>query len=139
MAEAKKVNGHAIVAYVDGHAVDSEGARIEGAPRQPKDTDPSLQPGANGVQSPEEKLANAMLVALGRAPAASAALASSSSSASGAGEEEVEIPKIAELDDHLASLTTVAQVKALQKRDDRVTAQPKYEARIAELSGDGEE
>jgi hypothetical protein len=53
--------------------------------------------------------------------------------------EEVEPPTLAELPDHLAGLKTVAEVKALQKGDTRVGAKPLYAARLAELSGDGEE
>ncbi len=69
MAHAQMHDGRAITAYVNGKAVDADGNMIEGAPEQPNDTDPSQQIGAAGLQSPEEKLAQALAVALRGAPA----------------------------------------------------------------------
>lgn len=69
MATAKRPGG---LYYVNGKAVDSEGNEVKGAPKQAPDTPPDQQPGANGVQTPEEKLANALAVALGKSPAKAA-------------------------------------------------------------------
>lgn len=49
--------------------------------------------------------------------------------------QESTLPKIGELADHLSTLSTVAEVEALQERDGRKTAAPIYEARIAQLQG----
>lgn len=46
-----------------------------------------------------------------------------------------DLPTVAELPDHLQTLTTVEEVEAMQARDTRRTAQPHYEARIDELRG----
>lgn len=67
MATAKLHEGRAIVAYVDGHAVDSNGAIIEGAPPQPKDTDPSQQPHALAQLNGEERSARVLATALATA------------------------------------------------------------------------
>jgi len=68
MAEAQMYKGQAIVAYVDGKAVDSNGVEIEGAPKPSKDTDPSLQPHALAALNTEERsaaiLANAFTTAM---------------------------------------------------------------------------
>lgn len=68
MATAKMHKGQAIVAYVGDKAVDSNGAEIEGAPKPPKDTDPSEQPGALGASTPEERMGIAIATALKGAP-----------------------------------------------------------------------
>jgi hypothetical protein len=68
MGEATMYKGRAIVAYVGDKAVDSNGEEIEGAPKPPKDTDPSLQPHALAALNTEERsaaiLANALATAL---------------------------------------------------------------------------
>jgi hypothetical protein len=68
MAEAQMYKGQAIVAYVDGKAVDSNGVEIEGAPKASEDTDPSLQPHALAALNTEERsaaiLANAFTTAM---------------------------------------------------------------------------
>ena len=64
MATAKMHDGRAIVAYVDGKAVDSNGVEIEGAPKASKDTDPWLQTGALGAPTPEERMGIAIATAL---------------------------------------------------------------------------
>lgn len=45
------------------------------------------------------------------------------------------LPPVVRLEAHLSSLNSVEEVEALAARDDRKTAQPLYEARIAELGG----
>ena len=57
MATAEMYKGRAIVAYVNGEAVDSNGEVIEGAPKPPKDTDPSQQPHAMAALNTEERSA----------------------------------------------------------------------------------
>jgi hypothetical protein len=125
MATAKMHGDQAIVAYVNGKAVDSEGAPIQGAPKQPADTDPSQQPGAPGSPSsnPIEQLAQVLAGKLGGA----------GTSSQSAENVEVEIPTLAVLPDVLAAMGTVEQVKALQAQDERKGAQKLYEDRIAEL------
>jgi len=49
------------------------------------------------------------------------------------GAEETELPKLADLADYLATLTTADEVKVLQARDERKGAVEHYEARLAEL------
>lgn len=44
-----------------------------------------------------------------------------------------ELPAVRDLPDHLASLESVEEVKALQQRDDRKSAQSLYENRITEI------
>jgi hypothetical protein len=41
MADAKMVNGKALVGYIGGVGVDSEGVAIPGAPKQPKNSSPA--------------------------------------------------------------------------------------------------
>lgn len=130
MATAQREGGFY---YTDrGIAVDAEGKHIAGAPKPSPDTDPSKQPGAQGAVAADPMARLADLLA-GKVPATKGA------SKAAEPEEEVEPPTLAELPDHLAGLKTVADVKALQKGDKRVGAQKLYEARLAELSGDGEE
>jgi hypothetical protein len=50
--------------YLGNTAVDADGNAIEGAPARQKDTDPSMQPGASGVQTAEERIAVALAAAL---------------------------------------------------------------------------
>lgn len=136
MSEAKLYNGVALVAYVNGVGVDSEGNPVKGAPKQPEDTDPSLQPHAQGSLNSEERsaaiLANALASALaGRLPAPVVA--------GGEDEEDVDEPGALTLDElpaHLATLTTVEEVKEFRKGDKRKGAKALYEARIAELEGE---
>jgi len=47
--------------------------------------------------------------------------------------EPAELPKVADLDEVLAGMTDVAAIVAMSRRDERATAKPKYEARLAEL------
>lgn len=137
MATATMHDGRAIVAYnQQGKAVDSEGVVIPGAPRPPKDTDPAQQVGASGAPTPEERMAIAIAQAIVNPKALAAKGAASSKAAEEPdGGEEVETPTLAELPDHLAGLKSVADVKAMQKGDERVGAQKLYAARIAELEG----
>lgn len=131
MATAQIYKGRAIVAYVNGEAVDSNGEVIEGAPKQPKDTDPSQQPHAMAALNTEERsaavLANAFATALkGETKGKSA-------------NSEVDddaLPTVKDLPAHVAKMTSAADVKAMAKRDDRVSAEPIYEARLAEIAGE---
>jgi hypothetical protein len=138
MATAKLHDGRAIVAYVNGVAVDSDGKEIEGAPKQPKDTDPSQQPHAMAGLNSEERSANILATALagalhgGAKTQATPKGEASGGSQSGSNAAD-ELPTIKDLPDHVASLKTSAEVKAMQKRDDRVSAEPIYKARLAEL------
>lgn len=140
MAEAKVHDGVAIVAYVNGKAVDSEGRPIPGAPREPKSTPPEQQPGAvAGAISPEERMgvaiANALLVASGKKPVASTAATSTAVDREDEDDEdeEEELPTLADLGGHLAKMKTVEEVEALQARDERKGAVSLYEARLEEL------
>jgi hypothetical protein len=54
MGQAQREGG---LYYVRGIAVDAEGQKIEGAPKQPKDTPSSAQPGAAGALTAEERQA----------------------------------------------------------------------------------
>lgn len=154
MAKAKQPGG---LYYIGDQAVDADGKAIDGAPEKPKDTDPSLQPGALGAPTPEEKMGQAIARAIldpkgtaasTPAPAARSAAKPENATASGtgdtersadadadgeAGDEDAPLPKIADLADHLETLTTAKAVKALQKKDERVGAQKLYEARLEEL------
>jgi hypothetical protein len=127
MATAQREGG---LYYVNGQAVDSEGQKVAGAPTQAPDTDPVKQPGAlaGPGSDPISRLADMLAGKI--APAAVSARASN------AGEEEVTLPTLAELPDHLADLTSVEAVRALQDQDERKGAVSMYEARIAELSGE---
>lgn len=173
MATAKMHNGVAIVAYVNGKAVDSEGKEIEGAPKAPKDTDPSEQPGALGAPTAEERMGRAIAQAIvdpkgtlatkkpataksdkadasdderqqpdktasqraGEAAVNESANGESASTAAAKSAGSEELPKMADLRDRLAGLTTAEDVRAMQKRDDRKKAAPMYKARLAELKG----
>lgn len=130
MAEAKLYEGRAIVAYVNGEAVDSDGKVIEGAPKQEKDTDPSQQPHAMAALNTEERSAAVLANAFASALKGAAATGESSS---GTAEAGAALPTIKDLPDALSKMKTVAEVKAMAKRDDRVSAEPIYDARIAEL------
>ena len=129
MATAKMHDGRAIVAYVGDKAIDSQGDEIKGAPKPPKDTDPSEQPGALGAPTPEERMGIAIATAL----KGGAVKGHGSSGQSAAASEDVALPTIKDLPDAVGKLKTVAEVKAMAKRDDRATAGPIYDARIAEL------
>jgi hypothetical protein len=139
MAEAKLYKGRAIVAYVDGQAVDSDGKVIEGAPRQPKDTPREQQPAAGGVLAPEERVAVAVARAMkdpdGVLSRAGALPTGSGEAASEVIDDDEELPTLADMPQYLASINNVDQVKALQAKDDRKGAQDLYDARIAELGG----
>lgn len=121
MATAPREGG---LYYVNGVAVDANGKEIEGAPKQPKDTDPSQQPGAIGVQSPEEKLAAALATALkGGAPQED-------------DEDEEGTLTLAELPDHLATISDVAELKAMKRKEKRKGGKELIAARIAEIEGE---
>lgn len=63
MATAKEPGGFYYTAA--GVAVDAEGKEIKGAPKPEPDTPPEKQPGAIGsVNTPEERMANAIASAL---------------------------------------------------------------------------
>lgn len=51
-------------------------------------------------------------------------------------DEGKELPTVDELDAHLAGMDSLDEVKAMKRRDKRVTAKDKYDARIAELKGE---
>jgi hypothetical protein len=120
--------------YTDkGVAVDAEGKKIEDAPKQKPDTDPSKQPGAAGGAAPGTmtmRLDDDSLRALGgKVPAKPKAEAETKSD----DEEDDVLPTIKDLPAAVAKLKSVEEVKAMAKRDDRVSAEPIYDARIAEL------
>jgi hypothetical protein len=143
MATAKLHDGRAIVAYVNGEAVDSNGVEIEGAPKQPKDTDPSNSR-TRWLASQHRRAVCAIL-----ATAFASALQGRREDRQGSGgrkrpgredrhwhERQYRCRRVA--DDQGSAgprcgLKTVAEVKAMQKRDDRVSAEPIYKARLAEL------
>jgi hypothetical protein len=130
MATAKMVNGKALVGYIGDVGVDANGVAIDGAPKRPKDTPTEQQPHALAAASADPLQRLADILEGRKAPAVKRAAEAEEP----AGEEVTdELPKIADLDAHLAGLTSVAEVKALQKRDERVSAEAKYKARIAEL------
>lgn len=52
---------------------------------------------------------------------------------------ESDLPTVADLPDFLSGFDSAAEVRRLAKLDARVTAAQHYDARLAELSGDGEE
>lgn len=136
MATAKLVDGVALVGYVNGVPVDSEGRKIEGAPKQPKDTDPAKQPGAAGAPTTEERIGLAIATALiSASDTRNGATRSAPASAEPFDEdgEEPELPKIKELAAFLETLTTAKEVEDMQAGDERVGAQPLYLARLAEL------
>ena len=126
MATAKMHDGRAIVAYVGDKAIDSQGDEIKGAPKPPKDTDPSEQPGALGAPTPEERMGIAIATALKGGPVKGA-------KAGVIAPDDEALATIKDLPDAVGKLKTVAEVKAMAKRDDRATAGPIYDARIAEL------
>ena len=116
----------------DGTPVDSENNVLEDAPKRAPDTPPHLQPGALGGPTPEQRIGLAIAQAITdpkgvidahtpKAPAGTEPV------------EETELPNVSDLQEHLASITSIDEVKALQAQDDRKTAQPLYDARIAEL------
>jgi hypothetical protein len=47
--------------------------------------------------------------------------------------EDEPLPTVKDLPTHVSKMTSAADVKAMAKRDDRVSAAPIYEARLAEL------
>lgn len=132
MAQAKREGG--LYYTPQGVAVAADGSKIEGAPKQAPDTDPSKQPGAAGGAPPggvmTMRLDDDSLRALGGKVPAKAAGAKEAPAAS---DDDDSLPPVKDLKDHVAGLKTVAEVKAMAKRDDRVSAEPIYEARIAEL------
>jgi hypothetical protein len=133
MTEAPLVKGRAVVAYVNGVAVDSEGREVEGAPKPTPDTDPSQQPHALAQLNTEERSAQIMATAFASALNGSPGKAAASASKSAVGEEE-ELPTLAELEAHIADMDAKS-VKAMQKKDERKGAEPIYEARLESLKG----
>lgn len=73
------------------------------------------------------------------AESTSAAVVSDVAADAGSEVETVKLPKVGELVAFLGAYTSVQDVEALQERDGRKTAQAHYEARLAELSGAGDE
>ena len=140
MAKAHRPGG---LYYVGDTAVDAENNEIEGAPEKPKDTHPSEQPGALGGTTAEERMAiaiaNAIVDPKGTIAAAKAKKNEEESrkfdmeNDDDEDAEEAGLPTLADLPDHLETITTVKEVKALQKTDDRVGAQKFYDARLEEL------
>jgi hypothetical protein len=45
-----------------------------------------------------------------------------------------ELPRVRDLEEHLGTLETAEEVRSLQGRDDRKSAAPLYEARLAEIA-----
>lgn len=125
-----------------GKAVDAEGNEVKDAPKQPKNTDPSKQPGALGAATPEERMGVAIAQAILNPKAAVANAGVGQTSQEGnvdeneSGQEQVELPTLADLPDHLQSLNSVEEVEKLQNSDDRKGAVSLYEARLAELRGE---
>jgi hypothetical protein len=105
MAEAQMHDGKAIVAYRNGQAIDSEGNVIKGAPKPPKDTDPSQQIGRANALSPEERMAAAVAsavlnpqAALARAQFVEASTAAATDDDEGEDTEESDdLPALAEM------------------------------------------
>jgi hypothetical protein len=135
MSTAKREGG---LYYVNGQAVDSEGRKVEGAPDQSPDTDPSKQPGAIGAAAsdPIQRLADTLAAALAGKGASPARTGAPDGTGNGANDDDVALPTLAELPDHLAGLTTVEEVTALQKLDKRKGATSLYDARLSELEAE---
>lgn len=159
MAESKREGG--LYYLPDGTAVDSEGRAIKGAPKRQPDTDPAKQLGAVNAPSEAEQIGRAIADALsGKTAARDAAAASTPAPApkstepalnapaalppadtgtKGESEQQLEddskpgLPKIADLAAHLETVTSADEVRAMQATDARKTAQPLYDARLAEL------
>lgn len=147
MATAKRPGG--LYYTAQGIAVDANGEAVKGAPKKTPDTDPSKQPGAPGALTSEERIGVAIaqaitnpagVIAKQQAAEAAAAKGAAMESTENTGDEgdESELPTVADLPDHLAGLKTADEVRALQKSDERTTAQKHYEARLAELEGGGQ-
>ena len=127
MAKAQRDGG---LYYTDkGVAVDAEGKKIEDAPKQPKDTDPSKQPGAVGALTSEERLGVAIATAMkGGAKAPKAA-------ADETDDENDSLPPVRDLANAISKMDA-AEVKSMAKRDERVSAEPIYKARLAEIEAE---
>jgi hypothetical protein len=119
---------------VDGHAVDSEGASIPGAPKPPADTPREQQPTALAT-TPEERMAIAIAQAIAN-PKAVAAKGAKAEDADGDEQGDVELPVLTKLPRALKKLKSVEEVRAMQATDDRAGAVEHYDARIAELEGE---
>lgn len=129
MAKALREGG---LYYTDkGVAVDAQGEKVKDAPKQPKDTDPSLQPGATGALTSEERLGVAIATAMKGGVKASKGQGTSGQTPDP--DEDETLPPIKDLAEHVSGLKTVEEVQALAKRDDRKSAEKIYDARIAEL------
>jgi hypothetical protein len=144
MAEAKMHNGKAIVAYnAQGQAIDSEGAIIKGAPKPPKDTDPSQQIGRAGALSSEEKIGLAIAQAIvnpaalvAKAAAADAATTTADDDDEGTDSDESdELPPLADMPAHLESITDVDELRTLKRQDTRKGGKQLIQARIDALKG----
>jgi hypothetical protein len=139
---AKVHKGKAIVAYVGDQAVDSEGNVIEGAPKPPKDTEPSQQLGGRADMNAEERSASIMASAFAKALAAAsgkepiAPAADTSDDDEGTDSEESdELPPLADMPAHLESITDVDELKALKRQDTRKGGKQLIQARIDALKG----
>lgn len=123
MGEALREGG---LYYVRGVAVDAEGKKVEGAPKKPKDTPANQQPGAGGVLTPEERQA----ILLSKAIKGELVEPSTDDEES---TDDGELPTVADLENHLAGIDDLDELKAMKRRDRRATAKPIYEKRIEEL------
>lgn len=132
MATAKREGG---LYFVNGRAVDANGEPVTDAPKHTPDTPPDQQPGATGGATSEERLAVAVGAAVAAAMSGKVPANVDARTGAGTATEPVELPTLADLPDHLAGLSTVAEVKALQKTDERKGAVAMYESRLAELEG----
>lgn len=136
MATAQREGG---LYYVGGKAVDAEGKEIPGAPKEQKDTPPDQQPGGSGAVAPvtAQDLVNALANAARGAAAPAKPAKAAAERAAAEGEDEPEpLPTISDLPKAVSKLKTVDEVKAMQKRDERVSAEKIYDARIAELEAE---
>lgn len=142
MAEAKLHKGRAIVAYKNGQAIDSDGKVIEGAPKQPKDTDPSQQIGRASAPTPEERMALAFAQAMANPQAllakhaAAEAAANASADADDEGtdsEDSDELPSLPDMPAHLESIDDVDALKAMKRQDTRKGGKQLIQARIDAL------
>lgn len=134
-------------------AVDAEGETIKDAPKRPADTDPSRQPAAGGMLSPEERVAVAVAKAM-KDP--DAILARSGATAAGSGasdtggtsatdstdepdetdsDEEEGLPTLAEMPAYLASIDDVDELRSMRRQDKRKGAKDLYAARLDQLGG----
>lgn len=138
MAEAKRAGG---LYYVNGVAVNSEGEEIKGAPKQPKDTAPEEIARLAQSRDPVQRLAETLDRTFGGG-AHAAAMASISGKPKKAeesdaeehdSEEEEGLPPLGEMENHLAGITDVDELKSMRRSDKRKGAKPLYAARLKAL------